>query len=131
MKLSDVNGPRSADVMADVLSFMCIFIEDEKLSTALESKKSAAEQVRALYPRLFKNHKKELYEVLGSIEGCSATEYAASATPARVFNDTISLLQDPTFRDLFPSPAPTTATTSERGLENTEVEGAAPQSSTT
>lgn len=127
MKLSDVKGSRSADVMADVLSFMCIFVEDEKLNAALDAKKSAAEQVRALYPQLFKNHKKELYEVLGSIEGCGAAAYAKETTPARVFNDTISLLQDPAFRDLFPSPAPTTATTSEHGSENIEGAETVPQ----
>lgn len=123
MKLSDVKGERSADVVADVIAFVCALGSEEEINALLTPRKGEkvnnAEFARSFFPVVFKKYKKELYEVLGSIEGCGAKAYAAKADPATLFNDFAGLLSDPMFQELFPSRAPTAVTTSEPGSEST------------
>jgi len=123
MKLSDVKGERSADVVADVIAFVCALGSEDEINALFTPRKGEkvnnAEFARSFYPTVFKKYKKELYEALGSIEGCGAKAYAAKADPATLFNDFASLMSDPMFQELFPSRTPTAVTTSEPGSENT------------
>jgi len=124
MRLSDVKGERSADVVADVIAFVCALGSEEEINALLAPRKGKKAQnntefARAFYPTVFKKYKKELYEALGSIEGCGAKAYAAKADPATLFNDFAGLLSDPMFQELFPSRTPTAVTTSEPGSGNT------------
>jgi len=121
MKLSDVKGSRSADVVADVIAFVCALGSEDEINALLTSQKTKnnTEFARAFYPIVFKKYKKELYEALGSIEGCGAKAYAAKADPATLFNDFAGLLSDPMFQELFPSRTPTAETTSELGSGST------------
>jgi len=123
MKLSDVKGERSADVVADVIAFVCALGSEDEINALLTPRKGKkvnnAEFARSFYPTVFKKYKKELYEALGSIEGCGAKEYAAKTNPATLFNDFADLMADPMFQELFPSRTPTAVTTSEPGSENT------------
>lgn len=123
MKLSDVKGERSADVVADVIAFVCALGSEEEVNALLTPRKGKkmnnTEFARTFYPIVFKKYKKELYEALGSIEGCGAKAYAAKADPATLFNDFAGLLSDPMFQELFPSRTPTAETTSELGSGST------------
>ena len=123
MRLSEVKGERSSDVVADVIAFVCALGSEEEVNALLAPRKGKkannTEFARSFYPLVFKKYKKELYEALGSIEGCGATAYAAKTDPAALFNDFAALLSDPMFQELFPSRTPTAETTSEPGSEST------------
>jgi len=123
MRLSEVKGERSADVVADVIAFVCALGSEEEVNALLAPRKGKkannTEFARSFYPLVFKKYKKELYEALGSIEGCGAKAYAAKTNPATLFNDFAGLLSDPMFQELFPSRTPTAGSTSEPGSGNT------------
>ena len=112
MKLSDVKGERTLDVIAEILDPV-IEIAGDPESAELFGKKSLPEgmtenqyflqRVRKSVPALLKAHKHEIIMIFSAIEGVSPEEYAEKLNLVTLTKDCFDLLTDSTFVELFTS----------------------------
>lgn len=110
MRLSDINGDRVFDVIADIIDPIANIASDEtasdlfkreKLPEGMTAKSFLLERARKAVPALLKGHKSDIITVLATIEGVSADDYRSSLTLAKLMQDTAELLTDEAFGELF------------------------------
>ena len=110
MRLSDIKGDRVFDVIADIIDPIANIASDEtasalfkreKLTEGMTAKAFLLERARKTVPALLKGHKSDIITVLATIEGISANDYRASLTIAKLMQDTVELLTDEAFGELF------------------------------
>lgn len=110
MKLSDIKGERTLDVIAEIIDPIANIAEDKaasdlfhkkKLPKGMDEKKFILNRARKAVPALLKGHKNDIIHILSAIEGTSPEEYAASLDLAKLFADAIDLVSDDTFKSLF------------------------------
>ena len=127
MRLSDIQGERVFDVIADIIDPIANIAEDdaasalfkrEKLPDGMTAKSFLLERARKSVPVLLKGHKGDIITVLATIDGVSADDYRASLTLAKLMQDTAELLTDEAFGELFISAQ--SGTSSGSAQENTE-----------
>lgn len=127
LRLSDVNGERSLDVIADIIEPVCRIALDPKAGKFFQAspvkkgeteKDHAISHVRKNLPTLLKTRKAEIYEILGIISGEGA-DYVKNRNAAEVFSDCLTLMGDPEFRNLFFSAVPSQGTVSTGGSDDT------------
>lgn len=137
LRLSDVTGERSLDVVAEIIDPICRialdpeanrFFKRERLKKGENATTHAITRVQKYVPTLLKSHKTEIYEILGAISGKGVEGYLAEGNAVTIFNDCLSLLGDPAFRSLFFSAVPSPSTESGTGSDDT-AEQAAPDTS--
>ena len=126
MRLSDIQGERVFDVIADIIDPIANIAEDdaasalfkrEKLPNGMTAKSFLLERARKAVPALLKGHKSDIITVLATIEGVSSDDYRASLTLAKLMQDTAELLTDEAFGELFISAQ--SGTSSGSAQENT------------
>ena len=126
MRLSDIKGDRVFDVIADIIDPIANIASDETASAIFKREKLPEgmtatafllERARKAIPALLKGHKSDIITVLATIEGVSADDYRASLTLAKLMHDTVELLTDEAFGELFISAQ--SGTSSGSALENT------------
>ena len=105
MRLSDVKGERTLDVVADIIDPIANIAEDEVASELFTRKKLPE-----------KGHKKDVITILSTIEGTSPKEYTGALNLAKLFKDCVELLTDEAFEELFIS------------AQNETLSGSAPES---
>lgn len=112
MKLSDVKGERTLDVVAEIIEPIANIAEDEaaadlfkreKLPDGITAQKFFIKRAKKAVPALMKNHKRDLIQILSAIEGVSPEEYAGVLNLPKLFKDCIELLTDNSFEALFTS----------------------------
>lgn len=127
MRLSDIKGDRVFDVIADIIDPIANIASDEtasaifkreKLPDGMTAKAFLLERARKAVPALLKGHKSDIITVLATIEGISAEDYRASLTLAKLMQDTVELMTDEAFGELFISAQ--SGTSSGSAQENTE-----------
>ena len=110
MRLSDIKGDRTLEVIAEIIDPIANIAEDEeasamfkreKLPDGMTAKKFLLERARKAVPALLKGHKSDIITVLATIEGVSADDYRASLTLAKLMKDTAELMTDEAFGELF------------------------------
>ena len=110
MRLSDIKGDRTLDVIAEIIDPIANIAEDEessamfkreKLPDGMTAKKFLLKRVRKSLPVLLKGHKADIIAILASIEGVSAEEYNGSLNLVKLFKDCTDLLTDEVFMELF------------------------------
>lgn len=110
MRLSDVKGERTLDVIADIIDPICNIAEDEsasaifkrkKLPEGTTAKKFLLQRAKKSLPVLLKNHKGDLIAIFAAIEGVSPGEYAESLNLVKLTKDFIDLITDDAFSTLF------------------------------
>ena len=102
MKLSDIKGERTLDVIAEIIDPIANIAEDKAASDLFHKKKlPILNRARKAVPALLKGHKNDIIHILSAIEGTSPEEYAASLDLAKLFTDAIDLVSDDTFKSLF------------------------------
>lgn len=110
MKLSDVKGERTLEVIADIIDPIANIAEDEaasamfkreKLPDGMTAKKFLMKRVRKSLPVLLKGHKADIIAILSAIEGVSAEEYAGALNLVKLVKDCTDLLTDEAFMELF------------------------------
>ena len=128
MKLSDVKGARTLDVVADIIQPIIDIAMDkeaaglfkrEKIAKDSDPKIIMAQRVKNHLPVLLKNHRDDVIVILSSIAGVSVADYTATLNLAKLTMDIIDLLTDESFAELFlqaQSPA-----SSGSAQENTEA----------
>lgn len=112
MKLSDVKGERTLDVIAEIIEPIANIAEDE-VATEIFSRKKLPEgmtanqfmlrRIKKSIPALIRNHKNDLITILCTIEGSSIDEYKSTLNLAKLSKDVLDLLTDEEFMGLFTS----------------------------
>lgn len=110
MRLSDIKGDRTLDVIADIIDPIANIAEDsaaaalfhrEKLPEGETPKGFMLQRVRKHLPQLLKGHKGDIIAILAAIEGVSAAEYSEKLDLVKLTKDFTELLTDEAFTRLF------------------------------
>lgn len=110
MKLSDIQGDRIFDVIADIIDPIANIAEDkkasamfrrEKLPEGMTAKRFMMQRARKALPVLLKDHKGDIIAILAAIEGVSADAYKDALNLVKLSQDTVELLTDDAFIELF------------------------------
>lgn len=129
MRLSDIQGERVFDVIADIIDPIANIAEDdaasalfkrEKLPEGMTVKQFATQRARKALPALLKGHKGDIIAILASIEGVSEDAYRGALNLVKLMRDTAELLTDDAFSALFLSAQ--SGKSSGSAQENTEGE---------
>lgn len=112
MRLSDVKGERTLDVIANVIDPISNIAEDneaaelfirKKLPDGMTVKQFFLQRARKSVPALLKGHKADVIAILSAIEGTSPENYAEELNLAKLFKDCVELLTDEAFMTFFTS----------------------------
>lgn len=110
MKLSDVKGERTLEVVADLIDPICDIAQDEeaaalfhkeKLPRGMTVRQFSLERIKKSVPKLLKNHKESIISILSSIAGVTKEEYENSLNLVKLTADFIDILNDEAFSVLF------------------------------
>ena len=110
MRLSDIKGDRTLEVIAEIIDPIANIAEDaeasamfrrEKLPDGMTAKEFLMKRVRKSLPVLLKGHKADIIAILSAIEGVSAEEYAGALNLVKLVKDCTDLLTDEAFMELF------------------------------
>lgn len=130
MRLSDIQGERVFDVIADIIDPIANIAEDEtasalfkreKLPEGMTAKEFMTQRASKALPALLKGHKSDIIAILASIEGVSAEGYRESLNLVKLMRDATELLTDEAFGALFLSAQ--SEKSSGSAQENTEGKG--------
>lgn len=104
MRLSDVKGERTFEVIADIIEPVYRIAQDEAAVEMLspkpcpegeDPKRFMARRLVAGVPALLRSHKGDLVAIMAAIEGEDAEEYAASLDLAKLVAALTELVSDP------------------------------------
>ena len=110
MRLSEIKGERTLEVIADLIDPIANIAEDKEASAlfrkerppkGMDAKAFVVSRLRKGLPKLLKEHKSDIVAILATLEGVSKEEYAASLTLQRLMKDCTELLTDEAFASLF------------------------------
>lgn len=110
MRLSDVRGERTFDVIAEVIEPIANIASDKEATEFFTRKKVpegvsveafVVKRIKKSLPVLLKNHKEDLIAILSAIEGVSADEYKGALNLVKLVKDTTELLNDEAFKAFF------------------------------
>lgn len=110
MRLSDIQGERVFDVIADIIDPIANIAEDdaasalfkrEKLPEGMTAKEFMTQRARKALPALLKGHKGDIIAILASIEGVSEEQYKSELNLVKLMQDATELLTDEAFGVLF------------------------------
>ena len=130
MKLSEIQGERVFDVIADIIDPIANIAEDEKASAmfrreklpdGMTAKAFLIKRARESLPALFKGHKGDIIAILSAIGGVSEEQYKSELNPIKLMQDATELLSDEAFGVLFISAQSGKSSGSAQG--NTEGKG--------
>ncbi len=114
MRLSDVKGERTFEVVADIIEPVYRIAQDEAAVEMLspkpcpegeDPKKFMARRLVAGVPALLRSHKGDLVAIMAAIEGEDAEEYAASLDLAKLVVSLTELVSDPALMGFLSSAA--------------------------
>lgn len=132
MKLSEIKGDRTLDVIADIIDPIANIAEDEKavdlftkkqLPKGMTPKQFLLKRARECVPALLKDHKTDVIAILSSIEGVSPEEYAGELNLAKLFKDCVDLITDEAFTAFFTSAGSETDGSSSGSVSENPVQG--------
>lgn len=127
MKLSEIQGDRVFDVLADIVDPIANIAEDEaasalfkreKLPDGMTAKKFMIQRARKSLPALLKGHKADIIAILSAIGDVDPDKYKGALNLVNLMRDATELLTDEAFAELFISAQ--SQATSGSALENTE-----------
>lgn len=110
MRLSDVKGDRTLEVIADIIDPIANIAEDEeasamfrreKLPEGMTPKKFLLKRARKSLPVLLKGHKADIIAILATIDGIEPEAYAGTLNLVKLVKDCTDLLTDEAFMQLF------------------------------
>lgn len=106
MKLSDVKGDRTLDVIADLIDPIANIAQDkdvakmfkrEKVPEGMEANEFFAQRMHAGMPALLRGHKQDIIKILATIEGVTPEEYAEGMNLMKLIRDFMEFVTDETF----------------------------------
>lgn len=114
MRLSDIKGERTFEVVADIIEPVYRIAQDEAAVEMLspkpcpegeDPKHFMARRLVAGVPALLRSHKGDLVAIMAAIEGEDAEEYAASLDLAKLVVSLTELVSDPALMGFLASAA--------------------------
>lgn len=114
MRLSNVKGERTFEVIADIIEPVYRIAQDEAAVEMLspkpcpegeDPKRFMARRLVAGVPALLRSHKGDLVAIMAAIEGENAEEYAASLDLAKLVASLTELVSDPALMGFLASAA--------------------------
>ena len=128
MRLSDVKGDRTLDVVAEIIEPIINIASDkaaglfarEKVPEGETRRSFLLSRVKKTVPALLKGHKQDVIHILATIEGKTAEEYAGALNLPKLLRDCTELLTDESFEALFISAQSGENSSSGSAPENTE-----------
>lgn len=102
MKLSDIKGERTFEVIADLIEPISNIASDERAAglfsrerpTDMEPREFALRKARENAPALIRDHKDDLVAIFSTLEGVSAEEYVKGLTMGSLIGDLYTILTD-------------------------------------
>lgn len=104
MKLSEIKGENTLDIIADILEPISNLISDPEAKKALKNDKK--EPIIKILPQIIKTHKKDIYKIFAILDGVSIEEYAKNANMVKVMQDFTDVVMDEAMQSLFISAKP-------------------------
>lgn len=112
MRLSDIKGERTLEVVADLIEPVASLASDPATS-ALFKKQTVADveaakvvmldRIKASLPVLLRTHKRDIIKILSTLDGKTEAEYCESLNMPRLIKDCLDLLTDDAFMGVFTS----------------------------
>lgn len=112
MKLSEIKGERTIDVIAEIIEPIANIAADknasklfkkQQLKEGQNARKVAIERLTKCVPPLLKNHKADVIAILAAINGVTPAEYSEGLNMAKLMQDAVDLITDSEFLALFQS----------------------------
>lgn len=132
MKLSDIKGERTLDVIAEIIEPIANIAADQTAAALFQRqrcpkgkkpKEFMLERVKKSAPALIKGHREDIVQLLAALAGVTPEAYAESLNLFKLTSDIVDLMTDPEFLGLFPSAeTETDAAVSGSASENTTVQ---------
>lgn len=106
MKLSEIRGERTFDVLGDLVAPVLNIASDEKAVAFFRDRERpegqdvrefAARKAKETLPALLKGHKADLVAIMAALNGMEPGEYAETLTLASLLSDLTELLSDEGF----------------------------------
>lgn len=102
MKLSEIKGEETLDVIADLVGPISRIAQDDdamaifktKVAEGEDKRKAMLANVQKSLPALLKTHKEDLIEILAIVNRTTVQEYKASLTMAKLLKDVSEILMD-------------------------------------
>lgn len=110
MRLSDVKGERTLDVIADIIDPVANLTESdaakalfkkEKLPEGANPVAHAVQRIRRTVPKLLKTNKRDLITIMAAIAGKPYDEFVEGMNLVSLTKDLIELFSDTAFVELF------------------------------
>ena len=103
MKLSEVKGERTIDVIAEIIEPIANIAQDD-VARELFSRKPCpdgmepsdfmAQRIKGAAPKLLKDHKQDVVAVMAAIEGVTPEEYTEGLNLAKLVKDLVDMVTD-------------------------------------
>lgn len=106
MRLSDVRGERTLDVIADLVEPIANIAQDEDAALLFKPRplkkgqtreQEFGERCRKAVPALLRSHKQDVVAILATIAGVTQEEYMEGMTLSSIVKDVYELLTDEAF----------------------------------
>lgn len=106
MKLSDIRGESTFDVLANLIDPILAIAGDEeasalfrkeKLPDGMEAREFALQKARKSLPVLLRNHKRDLITIIAAIKQMNPDEYAKELGLVSLTQDVLELVSDEDF----------------------------------
>lgn len=112
MKLSEIKGERTIDVIAEIIEPVINIAEDNEaveiferkpLPEGMTAKQFITKRLKTGLPKLLKNHKSDIITIIATIDGVEYSEYAENLNLATLMRDCVDLITDDAFMVFFKS----------------------------
>lgn len=129
MKLSEIKGDRTLDVVAELIDPIATIAEDDAVRALIKREKAPKgtdptkfliQRLKKGIPGLIKGHKAELVAILSTINGVTPEEYTQTLGILTLTRDVWDLINDTEFLGLF-TPAQSDGKQSGSAQESTEA----------
>ena len=110
MKLSDIKGERTFDVVADIIGPIASIARDKEAAELFQPKELPKgmepwdfflSRVEKSLPPLMKSHRDELITIMATINGVPKEDYVKNVNLGSLFADLVELVTDKEFKSFF------------------------------
>lgn len=108
MRLSDIKGERTFDVVADIIDAVAVMAQDEKVLELfrpkpcpedMDKRDFAVKRITGSVPGLLRDHKAELVRIFSTLNDQTPESYVEGLTLKTLIEDLTELITDRAFAD--------------------------------
>lgn len=110
MRLSDIKGERTLDVIAEIIDPIANIASDKEIMPLFKREKVAegadinaivANKIKTYIPKLVKAHKRDFIAIFAALDSITPEEYTEKLDLVKLLSDATDLMNDPLFNQLF------------------------------